>query len=56
MDLNDLRIGVTLLSFLIFAAIVMWALAPRNRRRFDEAQRLPFEGELPASAREKDAP
>jgi cytochrome c oxidase cbb3-type subunit IV len=56
MDLNDLRIGVTLLSFVIFAVIVMWALAPRNRGRFEEAQRLPFEGELPASTRAEDGP
>ena len=56
MDLNDLRTLVTLLSFVIFAGIVVWALAPRNRARFDAAQRLPFEGELPASARAEDAP
>jgi cytochrome c oxidase cbb3-type subunit IV len=51
MDLNDLRNGVTLLSFAIFAGILIWALAPRNRVRFDEAQWLPFEGELPDASR-----
>jgi cytochrome c oxidase cbb3-type subunit IV len=56
MDLNDLRNGVTLLSFVIFLGIVVWALAPRNRVRFNEAQQLPFEGELPDAPRRADAP
>jgi cytochrome c oxidase cbb3-type subunit IV len=42
MDVNDLRMAVTLLSFLVFAGIVAWALSPRNRPAFDEAQQLPF--------------
>jgi len=42
MDVNDFRMGVTLLSFLLFAGIVRWALLSRNRRAFDEAQQLPF--------------
>lgn len=42
MDLNDLRIGVTLLSFVVFAGIVRWAWSRRNRRAFDEAANLPF--------------
>jgi cytochrome c oxidase cbb3-type subunit 4 len=47
MDLNDLRIGVTLASLLLFAGIVAWALAGRNRARFEEAARLPFAGDAP---------
>lgn len=42
MDINDLRIAVTLLSFLLFAGIVIWTLSPRNKPAFDEAQQLPF--------------
>ena len=42
MDVNDLRIAVTVLSFLLFAGIVRWALSPRNKPAFDEAQQLPF--------------
>ena len=42
MDVNDLRIGVTLLSFVIFAGILRWALSARNKPAFDEAQQLPF--------------
>jgi cytochrome c oxidase cbb3-type subunit 4 len=42
MDVNDLRVAVTLLSFAVFAGIVRWALLKRNRPAFDEAQQLPF--------------
>ena len=34
---------MTMLSFLLFASIVRWALlAARNKPAFDEAQQLPF--------------
>ena len=42
MDINELRVAVTLLSFLIFAGIVRWALLAKNKAAFDEAQQLPF--------------
>ena len=42
MDINDLRIAVTLLSFGVFAAIVRWACKRANRARFDDAALLPF--------------
>lgn len=42
MDVNDLRVAVTVLSFLLFAGIVRWALSARNKPAFDEAQQLPF--------------
>jgi cytochrome c oxidase cbb3-type subunit 4 len=42
MDVNDIRNGVTLLSFLIFGGILKWALSRRNQARFDEAELLPF--------------
>ena len=45
MDLNDLRIGITLLSFVVFAGIVRWAWSRRNKQGFDEAARLPFADE-----------
>jgi cytochrome c oxidase cbb3-type subunit 4 len=45
MDLNDLRSSVTVVSLLAFLAIVAWAWSRRNRAHFDEAARLPFEGE-----------
>ena len=42
MDIIDLRIVVTLLSFVIFIGIVVWAWSARNRKAFDEAAMLPF--------------
>lgn len=52
-DLNTLRAGVTVLSFLCFAGIVAWALSRRNAAAFDEASRLPLlDDERPAAAGE----
>jgi len=45
MDLNDLRIVVTLGSFLAFAGVAIWACWPGNRDRFEEAAQLPFADE-----------
>jgi len=45
-DINLIREAVTVLSFLAFVGIVLFAVDPRNRARFDEAARLPLaEGE-----------
>jgi cytochrome c oxidase cbb3-type subunit 4 len=41
MDVNLLRVLMTVVSFVVFAGIIVWALSPRNRARFDEAARLP---------------
>jgi cytochrome c oxidase cbb3-type subunit IV len=45
MDLNDLRSAITLLSFVMFIGLVAWAWSARRRQAFDEAARLPFDGE-----------
>jgi cytochrome c oxidase cbb3-type subunit IV len=42
MDINTIRSSVTLLSLLIFVAIVVWAWRVKNRARFDEAAHLPL--------------
>jgi cytochrome c oxidase cbb3-type subunit 4 len=42
-DINSLRIIATLVSLGTFLAIAWWAFAGRNRDRFAEAARLPFE-------------
>ena len=42
MDVNVLRIGVTLLSLVLFVGIVVWAWSRRNQAAFDEAAQLPF--------------
>lgn len=45
MDINTLRSVVTVISLLVFLGIVAWAWSRRNRERFDEAARLPFQDE-----------
>ncbi|CAG0929787.1 MAG: hypothetical protein EFKGCFLK_01954 [Rhodocyclaceae bacterium] len=42
MDQNDLRAIVTVLAFLTFIGIVLWAWSGRRRAAFDEAANLPF--------------
>ena len=49
MDVNILRIVVTLLSFVAFIGIVRWACSRKNAAAFDEAAQLPFlDGETAA--------
>ena len=43
MDINLLRSIVTVVAFVVFIGIVFWAWSARNKARFDEAARLPFE-------------
>ena len=43
MDINFLRGLITVLSFVVFVGIVLWAWSGHQRKRFDEAARLPFE-------------
>jgi len=42
MDVNDLRIAVTVLSLLTFLGLIAWVGLARNRARFEEAAQLPF--------------
>jgi cbb3-type cytochrome oxidase subunit 3 len=42
MDINDLRITVTLASLLAFLGIASWAWRRQRRTEFEEAERLPF--------------
>lgn len=43
MDITTVRIAATLASIACFLGILVWAFSRRNRARFDEAARLPFE-------------
>ena len=55
MDVNELRILITVLSFIVFVGIVYWAYNGRQRQRFDEAANLPFADEdLPRQAARTD--
>jgi cytochrome c oxidase cbb3-type subunit 4 len=42
MDINTLRSIVTVVTFLVFIGIVVWAWSGRNAKGFDEAAQLPF--------------
>jgi len=42
MDINDMRAAITLLAFITFIGIVLWAYHAKSRRGFDEAANLPF--------------
>ena len=43
LDLTTVRSAVTLLSFIVFVGIVVWACDGKNLPRFDEAANLPFQ-------------
>ncbi|QDC43928.1 cbb3-type cytochrome oxidase subunit 3 [Methylophilus medardicus] len=43
MDINLLRILFTVLSFVLFMAIMVWAWRNRNSAQFKDAQNLPFD-------------
>ena len=42
MDINLIRILVTVLSLAAFAGIVWWAYGSARKQRFEEAANLPF--------------
>jgi len=42
MDINTLRIMVTVVSFITFVGILVWAYSRGARKGFDEAAMLPF--------------
>jgi cytochrome c oxidase cbb3-type subunit IV len=42
MDVNTLRIAVTLLGLGLFLGLLAWAYSSRRRAAFDEAAQLPF--------------
>ena len=42
MDINTLRIVVTIASFVVFVGIIVWAWKRRNTLDFKDAANLPF--------------
>jgi cytochrome c oxidase cbb3-type subunit 4 len=56
-DINTIRSLVTVLAFVSFVGIVLWAYSGRARRGFDEAAQLPFaEDEGATGARGENRP
>ncbi len=43
MDVNVLREAATVVSFLTFMGILLWAVHPAQRVRFEEAANAPFD-------------
>ena len=43
MDVNDLRALVTLISLVLFLALVGWTWSRSRKAAFDEAAQLPFQ-------------
>lgn len=43
MDVNDLRIATTLISFALFIGIMVWAFSARNKEDFEAASKLPLD-------------
>lgn len=40
LSIDDVRAGITAVSFVIFLAIVWWAWSGRRKQQFEEAARL----------------
>lgn len=52
MDMEWIRNVMTVAAFVTFLGILAWAWSGRNRARFEEASRLPFDdGELDGDLR-----
>ena len=47
MDINDLRAGFTVLTFVLFVGLVWWAYSDRRKAVYDEAARIPLDDDLP---------
>ncbi|MBX3634900.1 MAG: CcoQ/FixQ family Cbb3-type cytochrome c oxidase assembly chaperone [Rubrivivax sp.] len=45
MDVNDIRVAVTVIGLLAFLALVVHTWSRRRQHEHDEAARLPFSGE-----------
>jgi len=45
MDVNDVRALTTLIVFLAFVGIAVWAYSRSNKETLDEHARIPFDSE-----------
>ncbi len=50
MDVNDLRIAVTVVSLGVFLGLMVWVTLRRNAPRFEEAALIPFAAEADEAA------
>ena len=56
MDINDLRSLYTVVTFVVFLAIVWWAYSGKRKQAFEEAALLPFTDDEPVEAARQSAP
>lgn len=49
MDINDLRSFFTVVTFLLFVAIVWWAYSGHRKQSWDEASLLPLDDDPPVA-------
>ncbi len=54
MDINDLRTIMTVVAFLTFIGIVIWAYSSKRRKAFDEAARMALEDDEPTEKNRSD--
>jgi cytochrome c oxidase cbb3-type subunit 4 len=47
MDLNDIRTVMTVVAFLTFIGIIVWAYSSKRKHSFDEAARMALEDDEP---------
>ncbi len=52
MDINMLRSGVTVVSLLLFVALVVWTWNRARRDAFEEAAKLPFADDAPTGEKQ----
>jgi cytochrome c oxidase cbb3-type subunit IV len=45
MDVNDLRVAVTVAAFFLFIAVLVWTYRPSRKAQFDDAAQVPFRSE-----------
>ncbi|MBA1278338.1 MULTISPECIES: cbb3-type cytochrome oxidase subunit 3 [Pseudomonadaceae] len=55
MDIGTLRGLGTILVFVAFIGIVLWAYSSKRKKSFDEAANLPFADEPDAKKRDEEA-
>jgi cytochrome c oxidase cbb3-type subunit 4 len=55
MDINDLRSIMTVVFFILFVSIVIWAFRPSRKKEFDEAASLIMDNDESDSVIEKPA-
>ena len=48
MDVNDLRITITVISLMLFLALLVYTWSRRRKAEYDDAAMLPFVGESSA--------